>query len=350
MESKAFSLEQLEKIVKGLNTPFYVRGAALGCIVDDGLYKPFGTFDEYCKARLGFSDVRAKQLINSSLVMIHLKDSATPASLLPASEAETRPLYGLSPDRQRLVWDYVLLHAPMGRITPKYIEGVANQARNTPPGEPLRFLTIDDLPDTKFPSDNDFEIPSLRLDMQATAVNLPLEVWGGYARRAAMPGTYHFYTEDDRFEAVWNDPITLVNSRCTAIIEPNFSIYENTPRIMALHRIYLKRYLAAFWQTQGIRVLVDMNVAAEWARDNLIGVPTGWRAYATRGYTDRLDYTESEFKLACQHAGTDNVLFVVYGGGRRVKEHCQRRGWSWFPEHMDRANKREIANESVRLG
>jgi hypothetical protein len=109
------------------------------------------------------------------------------------------------------------------------------------------------------------------------------------------------------------------------------------PLAVALYRIYQKRWLARFWQSQGIRVLVDMNVAEVFYDYNLLGVPAGWRAWCTRGYNDRVGNTEQEFELACKHAGTEAILFVVYGGGKIVKQLCGKRGWVHIEEDMDRA-------------
>lgn len=196
-----------------------------------------------------------------------------------------------------------------------------------------------EVPDAIFPTDNDFGIPLLDANLQATAVVAPVQPWGAGAgaRSRQNRGTWHFYTEDYRFDALWRDPSPVVKSGCTAVVEPNFSVYLEMPRVVALWHVYRKRWLARWWQAHGVRVFVDLNVAEPHYADNLLGVPQGWKAWATRGYAERLENTLAEYDLACQHAGTSDILFLVYGGGRAVKELCTRRGWVHMIEQRDAA-------------
>lgn len=209
-------------------------------------------------------------------------------------------------------------------------------------GTPLDVMS-GDVPDALWATDNDWGVPLLDTHWQADALDLPVVGWGSIARKTRMKGTWHFYTEDNRFEALWADPSPIVNTRCVNVIEPNFSVFDQMPRAVALWGTFRKRWLARWWQSFGIRVFVDLNVSEEHADLNWLGVPQGWRAYATRGYTDRLDATEREYAAACEHAGTDDVLFVVVGGGKAVKARCQERGWTWVIETMD---KRKAAREA----
>ncbi len=195
------------------------------------------------------------------------------------------------------------------------------------------------MPDALFPTDNDWGVPLLDVRLQGTAVIAPVQPWGqgAGARSRTNPGMWHFYTEDCRFQALWDDPSPVVNSGCGAIVEPNFSLYIEMAPAIALYRTYQKRWLARFWQGFGIKVFVDLNVAENHAELNLLGVPQGWRAWATRGYVDRLDATVREWERAVAHAGTEDILFFVYGGGKAVKGLCQERGWTWLMEQRDAA-------------
>lgn len=211
------------------------------------------------------------------------------------------------------------------------------------PEEPEQSeLSRSDVPDAVFASDNDLGIPLLDANLQAQAVVAPVQPWGmgAGARSRKNPGTWHFYTDDYRFDALWRDPSPVVNSGCVSVVEPNFSAYLEMPRAVALWAIYRKRWLARWWQSKGIRVFVDLNVAEPHYSDNLLGVPKGWRSWATRGYVERLDNTVMEYDLACEHAGTSDVLFFVYGGGRAVKDLCNRRGWVHVIEQRDAAKER----------
>ncbi len=197
------------------------------------------------------------------------------------------------------------------------------------------------MPDTIYPSDNDYGIPLLDITRQADAIDLPISIWGAKAR-GTKAGTVAFYTEDYRFGALWEKPHKLLQTECVNAVEPNFSVYKDYPRAITLYRTYQKRWLARYWQSQGVRIFVDLNVNPAAYADNLIGVPSGWQSYATRGYSKRLDYTERELQIAEQHSG-GAVLFVVYGGGKGVKEWCRQqagRGVVWISEDMDRAKGR----------
>jgi len=194
---------------------------------------------------------------------------------------------------------------------------------------------VDYVPDAIFATDNEWHIPLLRDDLQGDALTLPLTKWGDGGRARQMPGTYHFYTDDYKFNALWEDPRNLINSRCAAIIEPNFSTNEHMPLAVVLYGVYRKRWLARYVQNYGIRVWVDLNVAATEAvrRVNLLGVPRGWRCYATRGLEMYEHYLEEEYAIAEAHAG-GRPEFIVYGGGKTVAAHCRARGWLWLPENM----------------
>ena len=210
--------------------------------------------------------------------------------------------------------------------------------------EPLA-LTRRDVPDAIFPSDNTDGIPLLDLRMQATDVHLPVMTWGSVKRQREMPGTWHFYTEDYRFEALWRDPSPVVNTRCNAAAEPNFTTSEQMSRAVAVYQIYRKRWIARYWQSRGVPVFVDLNVAPQWTDENLLGVPEGWRAWITRGYEDRLDWTDVEWQLARARCGREDLIFAVYGGGERVAEMCRRYardGWVYLPETMDQRKGRVL--------
>lgn len=203
------------------------------------------------------------------------------------------------------------------------------------PDDDLPGLMAWDVPDALFPSDNVWDVPSLRAELQAQQVDLPVSLWGALGRKKRMKGTWLFYCEDYRFEALWKDPSDVVNTQCVNVVEPNFTVGPQTPRAVALWQIYRKRWLARWWQSHGIRVFVDMNVDAEVYGDlMLLGVPEGWKAYATRGYSDRQQFTLMEYELAREHAGGE-PLFMLYGGGEACEALARDHGWVWISEHMD---------------
>jgi hypothetical protein len=129
--------------------------------------------------------------------------------------------------------------------------------------------------------------PMLDLGMQAEGVPAPVVRWGSRARTARVTGgTVHFYTDDYRFRALMapGKAMDVPASGCAVAVEPNWSTAPppRMARLEALLLIRRKRLLARSWQRMGLRILVDLNVDPAWADLSLMGVPLGWRAYATR--------------------------------------------------------------------
>lgn len=206
--------------------------------------------------------------------------------------------------------------------------------------------TTNELPmhcgDYKFPTDNEYGIPTLKLDMQVQACELPMIRWGSISRNDKFPGgTYHFYTDDYKFTNLWKDPSVLPQFGCRSAIEPNWSTGDNFPRSLVLWCTFRKRWMARYWQENGVRIMVDLNVDDVNAADNLIGVPRGWKAYCTRGYADFVDSINRQYEIAGEHAGCD-PLFVVYGGVNQIAKECQRRGWVHITEDVRKKRGLEL--------
>lgn len=197
-------------------------------------------------------------------------------------------------------------------------------------------LSSKDIGYAMLPTDNPEGVPVLRLDLQATQLDLPFRRWGRDVRKSRMNGTWHMYTEDYRFSRLWLRPTDLTNSGCVSSVEANFSVTPDTPYALALYQTYRKRWLARTWQDLGsVRIFVDLNVAKEHRDTNMLGVPNGWKAYCNRGSMHRLGELVEEYELACERAGSSSPLYVVYGGGAAVQELAMRRGWIWHPEESD---------------
>ncbi len=67
----------------------------------------------------------------------------------------------------------------------------------------------------------------------------------------------HFFIDDYQFERVWNTPEKYVPllRRFRCVIAPDFSLYIDLPPAVNFWNIYRNRLLAAWWQSQGIRVI-----------------------------------------------------------------------------------------------
>ncbi len=184
------------------------------------------------------------------------------------------------------------------------------------------------LSDQLFPSDNDLEIPMLDLSMQATECQIPFLCFGEQRRTYNLngEGTLHFYTDDYRFNAVYEHPEKILQHNPHAIVEPNFSLYNESPVAFGLQNIYKKRFIARAMQERGLQLFVDLNVAQKFYQLNMLGVPRGWRAFATRGYSDRLNNLAFEYTIAKDWAMGRTPLFVIYGGGTACKQFAQQNG------------------------
>lgn len=186
--------------------------------------------------------------------------------------------------------------------------------------------------DISFIGEPEFGIPLLLPEYAMSHIEHPVVTWGDVPRRNGMTGTFAFYTWDYKFSALWKKPGQLVQTGCRSVIEPNFSITPQMSRAEVLYRTYQKRWLSRYWQMCGVRIMVDMNVPPPFtARENLLGVPRGWLAYATRVHRMMYLPLEEVYAICADHAGSA-PLFVVYGGGRKIAEQCAERQWMWIPE------------------
>jgi len=185
-----------------------------------------------------------------------------------------------------------------------------------------------------FSTDNEYDIPTLLLDRQSVAIALPVIAWGSVSRGVTMPGTWVFFVDDSRFMALIRDPLQIIRTSCKAACEPNFSLFEQTPKAEVIWSTYRKRLVARTWQEAGIDIRVDLNVPARHRDLCMLGVPSGWRAFATRGYAARLPELADELAFA-QSWGGPSATVLVYGGGRKVEALCHSTpGAVYVPSHM----------------
>lgn len=182
-----------------------------------------------------------------------------------------------------------------------------------------------------FPANNAWDVPTLDLLVQPESALIPFAAWGSLPRTGTRQVSWHFYVDDYRFTALLKHPEQVPDSAPLAATELNFSVYEQTPAAGVLCATWHKRWLARFWQSHGVPVYVDLNVPERHQETNLIGVPRGWRAYSTRGYESRTSSLEAELMTARMHAAGNSPIFVVFGGGKRVREFCQREGCVHIP-------------------
>ena len=128
---EAQELAQRETIIERGLKSFVEVGTALLDIRDKRLYRNgYGTFEDYCKERWGFTDERARLLMRSSEVLKQL--TPTIVGVLPINEAQARPLTSLTPDEQISAWQRVIDTAPDGKITAAHVQDVVDEIKNKP--------------------------------------------------------------------------------------------------------------------------------------------------------------------------------------------------------------------------
>ncbi len=179
--------------------------------------------------------------------------------------------------------------------------------------------------DLIYPSDNEYGIPML-LDQRdkPLGVQQPVIVWGSTARTVKDAGTICFWTDDYRFNALWNNPEKLLNSFAGAVVEPNYSVVDDSVPAVVIWNTYKKRWLARFWQEAGLVVWVDLCVPSHFQHINLLGVPRGFGQYATAAWDARAHEIEKEYAVAKRQAAGESFTLMVYGGGKKVTAVCAR--------------------------
>lgn len=202
--------------------------------------------------------------------------------------------------------------------------------------------------DLLFPTDNEWGIPALTLGAPCSApppVQAPFIPWGS-VRRTAHAATWCFYVDDYRFTNVWADPDAPLRTSAGALVECNFSVFDDSPAAVAIWAIYRKRWLSAYWQRAGVAVWVDLCVAPRHAALNLLGVPRGWQRYATAAWDARVGDLDGEFEVARGHAAGWPFTLLVYGGGKAVAEWCAQHPGVVHVGH--RSSDRHRPGESAR--
>lgn len=193
--------------------------------------------------------------------------------------------------------------------------------------------------DYLYPTDNEYQIPTLLADRQPVHVELPLAPWGAEGRYKKGITTYHFYVDDYRFEQLFKNPILLLQSGCRAVVEPNVSIHDQTPVAIALYQIYRKRYLARYLQECGLEVWADLNVSPHLEEWNALGIPQGYNAFFTRGVSGWQPTLDRHLQMAQRISGLQHPNLVVYGGGKDIADWCMAKQVVHIAEYMNRGRK-----------
>lgn len=105
-DTEATRLEELETVIqRGLAT-FVEVGTALAEVRDDRLYRgEFGTFEDYCRDRWGFTDGQGRRYIRSAEVVGQLAETVPIGTVLPTAEAQARELARVPEEERAPFWN-----------------------------------------------------------------------------------------------------------------------------------------------------------------------------------------------------------------------------------------------------
>lgn len=178
--------------------------------------------------------------------------------------------------------------------------------------------------DRVFPSSNEYGIPDLILGRRsgaAPSLDGPLAAWGSVARTSRFEGTWHFYVDDYRFSSgLMTEPLAPVRTGASSLVEPNYSIYDDCPRAVAIWRTYQKRWVARTWQAEvsDLPVWVDVCFSAAHEEVGMLGVPFGWQRFATAGFDRHAFELDQSLERAVERSAGAPFTLLVYGGGDEV--------------------------------
>lgn len=225
-----------------------------------------------------------------------------------------------------------------------------------------------------FDGDNPWDIPDLLPEM-LSEIPQPLDVWAGRdtctddgqtwwlynwhtdSVRGLPPGRtlLAFYTNDERFECLWEEPdkyvSKLLNFGIVASIAPNFSMWADTARAGHLYNVFRSRYTARYMQEAGISIIPDINWANERSFEFcLYGIPPRPPAVAVQLQTLKTNEERARavFGLRAAIARLQPGALLVYGY-RLAREIVEEAGVAVPVFYVaNRTTKRRLAIEAKK--
>lgn len=134
----------------------------------------------------------------------------------------------------------------MQQLPPKWTSKPGNH-------DPLHALEL-------FPGVGKFDIPALKPENGVPRLAWSYDDYRTARNKGKLPknvDSVHFFIEDYRFEAVWNGPERTLKQIDNAdyLFTPDFSLYVGHPRAMQIWNTYRSRWVGAFWQSRGMKVI-----------------------------------------------------------------------------------------------
>jgi hypothetical protein len=138
----------------------------------------------------------------------------------------------------------------------------------------------------------------------------------------AKGGVLSFFTDDFRFECLWNRPDFYTQQFLAfgwgAVMSPDFSTWRNDPLIVQAYNVYRSRALSVMWQEAGISVIPVLSWSDEQSYPFAFeGIPAGVPVAAVEAVTaggndqDRRRFLAG-LSEAVRQTQPKNIL--VYGG------------------------------------
>lgn len=85
----------------------------------------------------------------------------------------------------------------------------------------------------------------------------------------------HFFIHDYKFQRIWQQPERYLKplGRFEWLISPDFSLYRDMPVALQIYNHYRKMWMAAYWQSRGLRVIPNVTFGGpqtlDWFLDGM---------------------------------------------------------------------------------
>lgn len=208
-----------------------------------------------------------------------------------------------------------------------------------------------------YSSSNPLGIPDLRLQEvelpTRTALKQEESGPGAFVLDRTMvpaPGsTVGFFVDDYRIEPLWSTPQLslkrLALYRPAALIEPDFSQFSDHPRALAVWNLYRSRWLARWWQTQGLTVIPSLNWTDQTLEVIGYGIPQG----SVVACEARPRFKDADLLLAGLREAIRQIqprAVLMYGAGPELREQVPAGPeYVWLPAWSPRKRMAALPEE-----
>lgn len=172
-----------------------------------------------------------------------------------------------------------------------------------------------------FDSRNSLGIPDLDLAMCA-AIQGDEEILTYNTYRVGRTATYDkiltFFVDDFRFQSLWSyydrTAKSLADQNFKAICEPDFSLWTDRPTTEQIYAVFQTRWLGAFFQHTGIKVIPILNWSDETSYSFAwLGIPKGAPTVALETRSCGSDHELFNQGLAAAIETVEPQSLLVYG-------------------------------------